>query len=111
MTEVCRNVQVEPHLHALSGEVMRHCSAVLDDNARVDIKVSDFWRCLHHCTFFDVHVFNSFVACNRTITLAAAFCMHEAEKWHACEERIREIEHVRFTPLVFSSGESLYNRL
>ena len=42
MTEVCHDVQVEPHLHALSGEVMHHRSAVLDDNARVDIRASGF---------------------------------------------------------------------
>ena len=42
MTEVCHDVQVEPHLHALSGEVMHHRSAVLDDNARVDIRASVF---------------------------------------------------------------------
>ena len=33
---------MEPHLHALSGEVMHHRSAVLDDNARVDIRASGF---------------------------------------------------------------------
>ncbi|XP_065914415.1 uncharacterized protein [Dysidea avara] len=74
MTEVCHDVQVEPHLHALSGEVMHHRSAVLDDNARVDIRASN-----------SPH-------------------RHEAEKCRAYEERIREVEHGSFTPLVFSSS-------
>ena len=104
MTEVCHDVQVEPHLHALSGEVMHHHSAVLDDNARVDIRTSGFWMCLHHRTFFDVRVFNSFAVSNWSTTLAATFRRHEAEKRRAYEERIREVEHGSFIPLVFSSS-------
>ena len=103
MTEVCHDVQVEPHLHALSGEVMHHRSAVLNDNARVD-RASGFWRCLHHRTYFVVRVFNSFAASNRSTTLAATFHRHETEKGHAYEERIREVEHGSFIPLVFSSS-------
>ena len=104
MTDVCHDVQVEPQPHALSGEVMHHRSAVFDDNARVDIRASGFWRCLHHLTFFDVRVFNSFAASNRSTTLATTFRRHEAEKHRAYEERIREVEHGSFTPLVFSSS-------
>jgi len=64
---------VEPHLHALSGEVMHHCSAVLDGNARMDIKATGFWRCLRYCTFFDVRSFNSFAASNHSTILAGTF--------------------------------------
>ena len=42
MSEVCHDVQIEPHLHPLSGEIMHHCSAVLDDDAQVDIRASGF---------------------------------------------------------------------
>ena len=86
MTEVCHDVQVEPHLHPLSGGVMQYRSAVTNDNARVDIRASSFWRCLHHCTFFDVPVFNSFAASNRSASLAAFFHRHEAEKRCAYNE-------------------------
>jgi len=104
MMEVCHDVQVEPHLYPLSGEVMRYRSAVTDDNARVDIRASGFWRCLHHHTFFDVRVFNSFAASNRSASLAAIFRRHEAEKRHAYEEWVSEVEYGSFTPLIFSSG-------
>jgi len=59
---------------------------------------------IRDCTFFDVHVFNSFAASNRSTTLAAVFCKHEAEKRRAYEECIREVEHGSFTSLVFSSS-------
>jgi len=104
MTEVCHDVQVELHLHSLSGEVMQYRSAVTDDNARVDIRASNFWRCLHHRTFFDVRIFNSFAASNQSGSLAAIFRRHEAEKHRAYEERVREVEQGNFTPLIFSSS-------
>ena len=77
---------------------MRHRSAVLDDDARVDIRASGFWRCLHHHTFFDVRVFNCFAASNRSTTLAATFRKHEAEKRRTYEECVCEVEHGSFTP-------------
>ena len=107
MTKVCHDVQVEPHLHALYGEVMHNRSAVLDDNARVDIRASGFWRDLHHHTFFDVRFLNSFAASNWSTFLAATFRRHKAEKCCAYEERICKVEHGSFTPLVFSSSGGL----
>ena len=65
--------------HSTAQHKGRH-SAVLDDNARVDIRASGFWKCLHHYTFFDGHVFNSFTASYRSTNLAAAFRRHEIEK-------------------------------
>ena len=32
MTELCHDVQVEPHLYVLSNEAKHHRSAVLDNN-------------------------------------------------------------------------------
>ena len=104
MSEVCHNVQIEPQLHPLSGETLHYRSAIQDDDARVDIRASGFWRCLHHHTFFDVRVFNCFAASNRSSTLSTAFRKHELEKRRAYEERIREVEHGSFTPLAFSTS-------
>ena len=104
MSEVCHNVQIEPQLHPLSGETLHYRSAIQDDDARVDIRASGFWRCLHHHTFFDVRVFNCFATSNRSSMLSTAFRKHELEKRRAYEERIREVEHGSFTPLVFSTS-------
>ena len=83
MSEVCHNVQIEPQLHPLSGETLHYRSAIQDDDARVDIRASGFWRCLHHHTFFDVRVFNCFAVSNRSSTLSTAFRKHELEKRRA----------------------------
>jgi len=36
--------------------------------------------------------------------LSAAYCKHEQEKRHAYEERVCEVEHGYFIPLVFSTS-------
>ena len=96
--------------HILSGSsgsyprlkwVLSTASLNIDDDARVDIRASGFWRCLHHHTFFDVRVFNCFAASNRSSTLSTAFRKHELEKRRAYEERIREVEHGSLPPLFF----------
>ena len=97
MLELCHDVQVEPHLHPLSGEIMCHC-AVLDDDAQVDIRASGFWRCLHHHTF-NVRVFNCFTASKHFTPLATTFHKHVPYKGNVCE-----VEHDSFTPLVFTSS-------
>jgi len=56
MSEVTHDVQLEPQLHHLSGENLHYHSAIQDDDARVDIRASGFWRWLHHHTFFDVRL-------------------------------------------------------
>ena len=48
-----------------------YCSAVTDDDARMDIRASGFWRYLHHHTYFNDRVVNSFAASNWSATLAA----------------------------------------
>ena len=55
---------------------------------------------------------------NRPASPWACYCKHEKEKRRMYEERIREVEHVSFTPLVFSAtggmgvaAEIFYKRL
>ena len=47
-SEVCHDVQVEPHLQPLSGELLRYKSAIQEDDARVNIRAAGFWGCRHH---------------------------------------------------------------
>ena len=51
--------------------------------------------------FFDVRVFNPFAPSNRHFSIASSYRHHESLKRHY-EQRIREVEHSSFTPLVFS---------
>ena len=69
-------------------------------------------------TFFDVRVFNPFASSNQSSSISATYVRHEKAKKRSYEERLREIEHASFVPLVFSTtggmgkqSASLYKRI
>ena len=103
LTEVCHNVCVEPELQPLTGEEMLHKTANVEEGARLDIRASGFWGSRHESAFFDVRVFNPYAPSNHRPTPAAVYRRHEMEKQRSYEQRVREIEHSSFTPLVFSA--------
>ncbi len=87
----------------MDGEQFAHRTAITDDNARVDISARGVWRHGERA-FFDVRVFYPNAASNRKhSSLKSAYVSHENEKKRAYGERIREVEHGSFTPLVFTS--------
>ena len=53
--------------------------------------------------FFDVCVFNPHAPSNSSQSLAATYQKHEKQKCRAYEQRVREIEHGSFTPLIMSA--------
>ena len=52
--------------------------------------------------FFDVRVFNPHALTNRQLQLSSCYYHHENTKRRAYEQRIRDIEHSSFVPLVMS---------
>ena len=97
LTEVCRDVQVEPDLQEVSNEVLSGRSAITTDGTRLDIAASGFWGGRYERTFLDVRVFNPYAPSNRQTTTDKCFQKHEMEKKKAYEQRVREIEHASFT--------------
>ena len=57
--------------------------------------------------FVDVHVFNAFAPSNAANSLSACYKKHENSKRRAYGQRIREIEHASFTPVVMSATSGL----
>ena len=106
LTEVCHDVSLEPVLHPLSGEELQHATARAEDEARVDIAARNFWG-NRQKAFFDVKVFNPFAKSNQKFSLASCFNHHEKTKRRSYEQRIIEVEHGSFTPLVFSASGSM----
>ena len=51
LSEVCHDVQIEPHLPPLTSEILHNKSAVYADDARVVIRAADFRGCRHHRSF------------------------------------------------------------
>ena len=63
-----------------------------------------FWGRDRQSAFFDVRVFNPHAPCYRNSSLAQCYRKNELEKKRAYEERVREVEHGSFSPLVFSAA-------
>ena len=102
VTEVCHNVAIEPLLQPLSGELLSHRSANTQPNARQDIRARGFWSAGQDA-YFDIRVFHPNASSNRSTTTAAAYRKYETAKKREYAQRIREVEHGVFTPLVFST--------
>ena len=109
MSEVCHDVCVEPSLQPVTGEILNGASAITEDGARLDIAANGFWGGRHERAYFDVRVFNPLAPSNRQPS-AACYRKHENIKKRAYEQRVREIEHGSFTPIVLSLTGGLAKR-
>ncbi len=101
MSEVCPDVSTEPLLLPLSGETMTLRSASTDAEARLDISARGFFGARLEKAFFDVRVFNPSAPSNQG-PIKATYRRHELEKRRKYGQRVREIEHASFVPVVFS---------
>ena len=99
MKEIHNDVEVEPKLQPLTGESFQHRSANTDTDARADIRVRGFWTNGSN-TFFDTRVFYPHARCYRSKPLKFLFRIMEGDKKREYGERIREVEHGSFTPLL-----------
>ena len=102
MSVVCHGVSTEPHLQPVDGEILRGASANTSDGARLDIAANGLWGGRFERAFFDVRVFNPYAPTNRRLQPATCYRHHENAKKRAYEQRVREIEHASFVPLVLS---------
>ena len=102
--EVCHNVCKEPVLQPLSGESFRLRSTTTEDNARLDLSADGFWGHRFRRTYFDVRVFCPLSSTNTARSLSACYKENENIKKRKYEQRIQEVEHASFSPLVFSSS-------
>ena len=102
MREVYRDVQTEPPLTPLEGEVLQPRSANTSDDARADIRINGFWT-PQQSAFFDVRVFYPLARTYREQNLSTLLRVFEAEKKRQYGDRIIQVERGTFTPLVFST--------
>ena len=91
-------------LQPLSGEQLTYRTANREDGARLDIAADDFWGRDRNRAFFDIRVFSPFAQSHRNTSLSQCYKKNEQEKKRAYDQRIREVEHGSFSPLVFSTS-------
>ena len=106
LTSAAHDTSIEPRLLPLSGENFHRRTAIREDGARLDADASGgrVWggRGLSE-PLFDIRVFNPHARPNSVHSIPAAYAKHEREKPSHYEERVREVEHATFVPLVFSA--------
>ena len=107
LTDLCHDLSIEPHLQPITGETFTHASANIQDGAHLDVAVRGFWGSHFEMAFFDVKVFNPQAPSNMRSQLSSCYHLHENAKKRVYEQRIREVEHDSFTPLIMSSTGGL----
>ena len=103
MQEVCYDVSTEPRLQPLSNETLEGRSAIREENARVDVAARDFWGDGSQKAYFNLRVFNPCAQTYLTMEPQTVYLRQEKEKRRQYQQRICEVEHGSFTPLVFST--------
>ena len=98
LTEICNDVEIEPPLQPLEGEIINGLTGV---NAKPDVRARGFWR-EGQKVFFNVRITNTNSESQRHLTSEKIFTKHEREKKRQYNNRIMNVEHGTFTPLVFS---------
>ena len=106
LSEVCKDVSVEPTLQPFTGEYYQHRTANTDDNARLDIKARGFWR-RGQTSFFDVRITHINANSNRNSTTDQVLHRSAQEKKRAYNERVMDVENGTFTPLIFGTNGAM----
>ena len=100
--EVFRDVELEPTLAPLSGEVFSYKSANTEDGARSDVRVRDFIRNGKNA-YFDYTVFHPLASSFAGMEPAAIYKQKERAKVREYEQRVKEVHAANFIPMVMSA--------
>jgi hypothetical protein len=103
MREVLRDVETEPRLKPLSGEVFVSPSTIMDSDARSDIRARGFWTNQQEA-FFDVRIFYPNATSYLSRNICSLYQSFENQKKTVYNERILNVDRGTFTPMIFSSA-------
>ena len=101
LTDVCKDVVVEPPLLELNGEQLSR-GTITSPDARLDVSVRGFWSPMDKI-FTDVRVFHPHAPTNAKMTVPKMYTHHEHIKKRNYLSRVIQVEKASFTPLVFST--------
>ena len=87
LKEVCLDVEEEPLLQEITGEVFQAKTAKTEKEARLDVAARGFWM-RGQKLFCDIRVFNPLAKCYRKNPLAKIHEKHEKEKKIKYAERV-----------------------
>ena len=98
---VCNDVQIEPALQEINGEVLNSGSNKSQD-ARLDVHARGFLE-RKRSAFFDVRVLHPNAESYKELAPKQIYRMHENEKKRMYNQRVTDIEQGAFTPLIFTT--------
>ena len=101
ISQVCKVVTVEPPLQQLEGETFTRRGTLTGEHARPDIKARGFYRDGQHA-FFDIKLLNPNSESYLDVPTKKVYERAERAKRGLYNERIINVEHGTFCPLVFS---------
>ena len=102
LSEVCSETEKETQLQPITGESIFPKSAYKKEEARSDIKAKGFW-CQQQSAFFYIRVFHPNAPSYRNSSIPSLYRTEGQMKKREYGDRVREIEHGSFTPLIFST--------
>ena len=105
--DVEREPKLQPVTETQKETILKKSrNAILDDDARSDIRVNGFWT--HNGqAFFDIRVFYPHAASYEKKTIEEVYKINRNEKKSNYNERILQVEHGSFTPFVCASTGSI----
>ena len=102
LSKVCKDVETEPILQPVTGEVLPKTDAA-GDEARPDVRARGFWRRGQNA-YFDVAVTNAGAVSYAGKPLKSVLAKFERAKKSKYNHRVMNIEHGTFTPLIFTAN-------
>ena len=106
LSEICKDVEIEPKLTPLTGEELGFRTANTTNEARLDIRAHGVWETGQQA-ILDLRVFDPNACRHLNKALQQCHIMNQQEKKRAYNKRVLQIEHGTFTPLFFS----IYGRM
>ena len=100
MREVCRDVKIEPELLPIGEQEM---SGIVSEKARLDVSAVGVWG-THERTFLDVKVFHPNCKSYADMEIGQAYVHHQNIKKRSYKERVLNVEHGSFTPIILSTS-------
>ena len=102
LSEVCKDVKIEPPLIELDKEELNP-QANRSNESRLDVSAIGFWTAGQKA-FYDIRVFDhNALRYSRTET-KKCFIRNEEENKKSYNQRVLQVENATFTPLVFSAN-------
>ena len=103
LKQVCNDVEIEPGLQIVTNKDTYPPSAIVTDDARLDVRARGFWRQGQNA-FFDVCVTNPDCDSQISTSMKSVLRKHETKKKRQYNRRVMEVEHGTLTPLIFTTS-------